>query len=101
MYPPFRLHRKVKRGDLECVRELLKADASEINRYDRHDEYGRTPLMYAVESPTATVEVVRVLLEHGAEVRGDYTLMGCCLRAGDPDKLRIVLEHGAPLDKRN
>ena len=68
MLMPEELHRLVKQGNLPRVRELLNASLPEeidINAYDRG---GHTPLMHAAKSPKANVELVRLLLDHGANV---------------------------------
>ena len=95
----FELHREVKHGNARRVRELLQAGA-EINAKDRS---GYTPLMYALQSPAASGELVELLLDSGgavAETTSDGT--DCCLASvalggGDPVKLALVLDRGADL----
>ena len=96
----YQLHLAVKRGNLPRVRELLAAGA-DINAADRT---GFTPLMYALQSPAATVELVALLLDRGGAVAGSmpfegmpHNLAGVCLRGGDPLKLALVLERGADI----
>jgi ankyrin repeat protein len=98
---PFELHREVNRGNTARVRELLR-DGAELNRTDRA---GYTPLMYALVSPAAPVELVQLLLERGGAVAEEtsqldgthYNIAAVCLRGGDPKKLTLVLKHGADL----
>jgi len=97
---PFELHREVKRGNTARVRELLR-DGAEINATDRA---GYTPLMCALESPAAPVELVQLLLDHGGAVAEtslvdglSHNIAAYCLRGGDPLKLAVVLERGADL----
>jgi ankyrin repeat protein len=85
----FELHREARRGNTARVRELLSSGA-EINAVDSS---GHTPLMYALESPAASVELVEVLLDGGAEVATN--LAACCLGGGDPLKFKLVLNRGA------
>src|SRR5438093_9475958 len=63
------LHRRVRNGDYEGVRQLLTttrhSEAPDVNAYDLG---GDTALMHAVTSSKAGVEMVRLLLEHGADV---------------------------------
>jgi len=97
---PFELHRWVKRGNIARVRELLR-DGAEINASDRA---GCTPLMYALESPAASPELVQLLLDRGGAVSESgpvpgqhYNIVAMCLRGGDPLKLALVLDRGADL----
>jgi ankyrin repeat protein len=97
---PLELHREAKRGNTARVRELLRGGA-EVNASDRA---GYTPLMYALESPAAPVELVQLLLDAGGAVAETSGLDGrrcniasVCLRGGDPLKLALVLERGADL----
>ena len=105
MSAPFELHNLVKRGNFERVNDLLRpsahGEAIDINAYDNQ---GRTPLMYAVESPKAGVELVRLLLAHGASVHREcsqfgtqYSMVALCLAGRDPRKLEVLLEYGADI----
>jgi ankyrin repeat protein len=98
MPSPFELHREVKRGNTAQVRELLRAGAK-VNATDRS---GYTPLMYALETPAAPLELVRLLLDHGGAVADQWppsiehcNLAVMALRGGDPLKLALVLERGS------
>jgi ankyrin repeat protein len=100
MASPFELHHEVKRGNTARVRELLR-DGADLNATDRA---GYTPLMYALESPAAGVELVQLLLNGGGAVAESSLVDGMhcniasfCLRGGDPLKLALVLERGADL----
>ena len=95
------LHRLVKRGSLEAVRELLRSSCDDINVRDHH---GFTPLMLAVESPLAGADMVRLLLQYGADLHQEcrkfdtqYPVIALCLSAGDPEKLAALLDGGADL----
>jgi len=97
---PFGLHREVKRGNIARVRELLR-DGAELNAADHA---GYTPLMYALESPAASVELVQLLLDCGGAVAETtsfdgthYNIAAVCLRGGDPLKLAMLLDRGADL----
>ena len=100
----FELHHLVKRGNLERVRELLAGPAGKDIDIDAYDNRGYTPLMHAVESPKAGVELVRLLLEYGADIHlecfklnAHYSMVALCLAGGDPRKLAVLLENGSDI----
>ncbi len=101
----FELHRLVRGGDLQRVRDLLRPGApGEVIDINACDSRSRTPLMHAVESPKAGVELVRVLLEHGASLHQECSEYGftcavvpLCLAGGNPAKLALLLENGAEI----
>src|SRR5262249_15730378 len=109
MLTPFELHHLVRRGNLPRVRELLltypRDEEIDINSYD---DYGFTPLMHAVESDKATVELVRLLLDHGANIhqeccgrlKSHCSVMALCPTGGDPQKSAILIEQGADIHYR-
>ena len=105
MSVPFELHHLVKRGEFQRVCELLQARASgaaaSVNVYDSS---GCTPLMYAAESRHAGVDLLRLLLEHGASTSQECSRYGMqrpvvslCLGGGDPQKLAALLESGVDI----
>src|SRR5580658_8682766 len=105
MPEPFELHHLVKRGEFQRVCELLRAGASgaaaSVNAYDN---WGRTPLMYAAESPHAGVDLLRLLLENGANSSQECSkdgmqrpVVSLCLGGGDPQKLAALLESGVDI----
>jgi ankyrin repeat protein len=104
MSAPFELHRLVKRGNLDRVRDLLAGPAGKYIDIDAYDNRGYTPLMHAVESPKAGVELVRLLLEHGAGIHlecfkagAPHSMVALCLSGGDPRKLAVLLENGSDI----
>ena len=107
MSPSNQLHRLAKQGDLDRVRELLNSQSREAIGINVCDSAGYTPLMHSVTSPKASVELVRLLLEFGADANqwnqsvygGTYMIgaVSACLGAGDPEKLAVLLEYGADL----
>ncbi|RYG46872.1 hypothetical protein EON79_08960 [bacterium] len=86
------LHYAIKWGDIETIRRLV-AEGREVDERDSWD--GETPLMWALDSPHAGPEVVRVLIELGADVnaKGKYrTIYG---KKCTPAKLGVLLAHGS------
>src|SRR5208337_4598250 len=100
------LHRLAKYGQLERLRELLTTRRPEEIDINAYDHSGHTPLMHAVSSPKANVEMVRLLIKHGADIHqedleADYGLddnlrvIALALSGGDPRKVVALLESGA------
>lgn len=108
---PNALHRLVRSGDVEGVRRHLaahcpgKGGEASVDAYDRR---GYTPLMQAVLSPLADVELVRLLLDHGADLHAhsrcpyqpNAGVLPLALGGGDPAKVRLLAERGADLRYR-
>lgn len=86
----------IRAADTESVAQIL-LDRFLVNTTDHH---GATPLMHA--ALYADVALVRLLIGRGADVNaadksGTTALM---LAAGDPEKVRVLLKHGAKVDAR-
>ncbi len=98
------LHALIAKGDLLQVQTYFKEPTArsdgDINEYD---QAGYTPLMRAVTVPGASVELVQLLLDHGADINAEgrsgfgsgESVMAQALSAGDPAKVRLLLQHGA------
>ncbi|QJW99969.1 ankyrin repeat domain-containing protein [Frigoriglobus tundricola] len=84
----------IRDGDFARVRHLLQEGASANAR----DEAGDTALMRA--ALFADVEVMRALVDSGADVRarGQDGTAPLLRATHDPDKLRLLLDRGAPVD---
>lgn len=100
------LHSVVYSASAERVREVIEqgADVNERLRTRRGDA-GVTPLMVASEH-NADPEVVRVLLEHGAEPNardsnGRSALMLAMQRERDGGVAQMLVEHGARVGSRD
>lgn len=99
------LHRLVRRGDIERLREALHSRSREKGDVNTFDAAGSTPLMYAVQGPRANPELVRVLLDAGANVhqyskrsfQAGYSVLALALNGGDPSIVAMLLEAGADL----
>jgi len=102
------IHIRVRHGDIMGVKALLARSPSPKALVNTVDEAGWTPLMHAVASAEAEVGLVRLLLDADAKVhatsRGELA-RGCsvlciALGAGDPEKVRLLLDRGADLGYR-
>jgi ankyrin repeat protein len=84
----------IRDGDRTQVEQLLHKGANANAR----DEAGDTSLMRA--ALYADVEMMRVLIESGAEVqvRGQDGTAPLLRTANDLDKMRLLLDRGAPVD---
>jgi ankyrin repeat protein len=84
----------IRDGDRTQVRRLLQQGASA----NAHDEAGDTALMRA--ALYADLEMMRVLLDSGADValRGQGGTPSLLRTTHDPDKMRLLLDRGAPVD---
>ncbi len=93
------LHERATEGDLEGLRRDLKDGISVDDRVD-----GWTPLMRAAKSDNASVEVLRLLVEHGANVNADRNgkerPLGLAIRAGALPKVAYLISNGAQVTYR-
>jgi ankyrin repeat protein len=102
----FPLHKMAQDGNVVEMRRLLASGstrhAPDINQVD---DRGYTPLIRAVEQPDANIEMVRLLLEHGADVRKEYrqgnypsmSVMRFAIRGGNLEIVKLLQEHGADI----
>jgi len=100
----FDLHKLVLRGELTKLREILaqKQAGQDINAYD---QVGYTPLMYAVNNPEANVNLVKLLLEQGADIHPESraelacgaNVMALALGGGSPEIVSLLLQHGGDI----
>ena len=84
------LHQAAKNGDLNRVNELLRESPRRLD-INQPDHKGWTPLMHAVDSPEAGIEIIRTLLHNGANI--DRTSV--CFALSDLQKLALLIEAGA------
>jgi len=97
------LHALTASGRADKLCEKLK-DYSARAQIEEFDRLGRTPLMVAVQSSRADSEIVRLLLDSGANVHqastgieGPRSVLCLAVSAGDPDKVALLLERGAEI----
>lgn len=88
---------------MEQVEELLKSSGQQDVAMNTYDKSGHTPLMHAVMSPKASVDLLRLLLDHGADIHQETrepaysveSIMALALQGGDPPKVMLLLQRGA------
>src|SRR5947209_484451 len=99
MLMPYKLHHLVKQGNLPRVRDLLNASPPEELDINAYDDGGHTPLMHAAKSPKANVDLIRLLLDHGANVHQqcrapyetDRGVVSLSIGCGDPMKVAALI----------
>ena len=98
------LHGAAFSGNLEVVRKLIEYDPAYINA--REEDGGETPLYWASNSRNSKdVSVVRLLLEHGADINVQYddgrTPLHTASYNGALEVVRVLLEHGADVEMKS
>jgi ankyrin repeat protein len=87
------LHDAVRTGDIEKVRDLLKADANAVHS---KDGAGMTPLHVA--AAVGNAEITQLLLEHKADINAvdakRYTPFNLAFNAGHKDVVAILWKAG-------
>ena len=82
-------------GKADAVKFLIGAGADVVNAI--HDDYTVTALMYAAAS--GHVEVIKALLENGADLHAKHSNGGTTLleaaTGGGPESMAVLLEAGA------
>jgi ankyrin repeat protein len=103
------IHIYSENGELDKVRRILDDSQRPVELVNSYNDAGMTPLMLAVSSPSVSVELVRLLLDKGAEVeqesQGMYgrgrKALSYAISAGDPEKVALLLQHGADIHYRH
>jgi serine/threonine-protein phosphatase 6 regulatory ankyrin repeat subunit A len=98
------LHDAVEAGDLEKVKAAIAA-GYDVNEIDKSNErsrgYGSTPLHRAAYNDN--FEIVKYLVEHGAEVNGRSVRGLPVLRSAEAGKkiFQYLLQHGAGINAKD
>ncbi|MEH1795639.1 ankyrin repeat domain-containing protein [Nostoc sp.] len=95
-----KIHIYAQQGDIAGVARKI-ANGVDIERVDEYSQ--QTPLMCAVSSPNAGVDMIRFLLEHGANVNAvqqesQNTVLGLAVQSGNLDKIQLILDAGADIN---
>ena len=93
------IHIHAKQGNIKGVAAEL-AKGTKINCRDKQSS--KTPLMCAISSPDAGSDMVRYLVDHGANVSGiekksKKTVLSLAVQSGNLDKVQLLLDAGADL----
>ena len=90
-----RIRDAVKYGGLDRVRTLLRENPECVNA---KDDEGCTPLHYPFQDTQHGVEMIELLIEHGADVNArdnaGHTPVDQMLRNGRPDLAEVLSRHG-------
>lgn len=89
--------RAIYRKDLKVLDGLAPASLN------ARDEDGRTPLMHAILAEDSDPRIVRLLIDHGADVNGtdsgqNWTALHFAARDQNEAAVRMLLEAGADVD---
>ncbi|MBE9002888.1 ankyrin repeat domain-containing protein [Nostoc sp. LEGE 12447] len=95
-----KIHIYAQQGDIAGVARKI-ANGVDIERVDKYSQ--QTPLMCAVSSPNAGIDMIRFLLEHGANVNAvqqesQNTVLGLAVQSGNLDKIQLILDAGADIN---
>ncbi|BAY15244.1 ankyrin [Anabaenopsis circularis NIES-21] len=95
-----KIHIDVQQGNIAGVADKI-ANGVDIECLDEYSQ--QTPLMCAVSSPNAGVDMIRFLLEHGANVNAvepesQNTVLGLAVQSGNLDKIQLILDAGADIN---
>ncbi|MGB7375563.1 MAG: ankyrin repeat domain-containing protein [Rivularia sp. (in: cyanobacteria)] len=97
-----KIHDYVRKGNIKEVSRLINQKGFYINCVDKKNSY-QTPLMIAVSNRDVNIEMVRFLIENGADINavgGKYksTVIDLAIQAGSLDKIRFLLDAGVDIN---
>ncbi|WP_225895438.1 ankyrin repeat domain-containing protein [Dendronalium phyllosphericum] len=95
------IHIYAQQGDIAGVMREI-ANGVDI---DCLEDDQQTPLMFALSSPNAGSDMIRFLLEHGANVNAvepepEHTVLEFAVQSGNVEKIRLVLDARADINYR-
>ncbi|MDZ7958489.1 MAG: ankyrin repeat domain-containing protein [Aulosira sp. DedQUE10] len=94
------IHIYAQQGNIAGVaRELT--NGVDIDCVEEHSQ--QTPLMCAVSSANAGIDMIRFFLEHGANVNAvqqetQNTVLGLAVQSGNLEKIQLILDTGADIN---
>ncbi|MEL7242350.1 MAG: ankyrin repeat domain-containing protein [Cyanobacteria bacterium J06573_2] len=99
-----KIHDYARKGNTKAVSDLINQGVY-IDCVDKKNSY-QTPLMIAVSNPDVDIDMVRFLVDNGADidaVGGEYksTVIDLAIQAGSVDKIRFLLDAGVDINYRN
>ncbi|AFY33054.1 ankyrin repeat domain-containing protein [Calothrix sp. PCC 7507] len=92
------LHIYAQQGNIAGVARKI-ANGADIDRLDENSL--QTPLMSAVSSANAGIDMIRFLVEHGANVNAmekHNTVLGLAVQSGNLEKIQFILDAGANIN---
>ncbi|BAZ45193.1 ankyrin [Chondrocystis sp. NIES-4102] len=97
------IHIYAKQGNIAGV-ALELANGVNVDCIDKHRAY--TPLMYAVDSSNADIDLVQFLVENGANVnyigedeyRSQTNVLSLAVQSGNINKIKYLLDAGANIN---
>lgn len=92
------IHIYAKQGNIPGVATAI-ANGVDINCVDQNNPL--TPLMYAVKSENAAVDMVQFLIENGADIhaiKSKYTVLQLAVQSGNLAKIKSLLDSGANIN---
>ncbi|MFL9454712.1 MULTISPECIES: ankyrin repeat domain-containing protein [Nostocales] len=96
------IHIYAREGDIAKVAYEI-ANGVDIDCLEEFSQ--QTPLMYALSSSSALSDMIRFLLQHGANVNAvepeyQHTVLGLAVQSGNVEKIQLVLDAGADINYR-
>lgn len=90
--------------EAEVAEVMLKEILEKINQIDKADDNGKTALMYAAENPNASMKILDLLINKGANINavdsnGKSVLMYAA-QSGDISKFLLLKSKGASLEAK-
>ncbi|BAY86242.1 ankyrin [Calothrix parasitica NIES-267] len=100
-----KIHDYVRKGNIKEVSRLINQKDVYIDCVDKDNSY-KTPLMIAVINPDIDIDMVRFLVENGADIdavggNNQSRIIDLAIQAGSQDKIRFLLDAGADINYRN
>lgn len=93
------IHIYAEEGNIAKVQQEI-AHGVDINSLDKYES--RTPLMFAVSSPYANIDLVRLLVENAADVNAvdtyQNTVLALAVQSGNLEKIQFLLDAGADIN---